>query len=421
MRDANAGSASRELIAGGIGKWLLLLFPLGLLSASVAFSAQGLGDYPVDAGPAIDALRASDLAGFLSAHPDMGPVSIVVRAPFAALGGDELWAYRWGALPCVIAAGLLGLYLARLAGRRGAGTPAQAALVGVCVVNPLNVAAVESGHPEEILTAVLAVGAVAAAAEGHRGRTAILLGLAIACKQWAVIAALPALMALPSRRIHTGLAAAAISLVLVLPNFLADPHSFLSTQRSLAVESQYVTPWSVWFPFTVPTTEFLPGVDAAASTYYASPLVARLSHPLIVVVALLVPLGLALRRRGARLSGTDAMAVLSLVALARCVLDPVDNLYYHTPLLLSLAGWDAFAGRGVPARALTGAVVLGALSYWDPAALGASQFNALYLAVAVAAALAIAFAVLRPGGRISARLRPQGALGPVRIGQMSGH
>ena len=105
-------------------------FVLGI-SVWIAFSSGVTGDYSSDAAPAVRAMSDGNVAAFLSAHPDMGPVSILLRAPFAALGGSgELAVYHWGSLPCVLAAGLLGLYLARLSARRGAGILARVVLVG---------------------------------------------------------------------------------------------------------------------------------------------------------------------------------------------------------------------------------------------------------------------------------------------------
>lgn len=390
-------------------------------SVWIAFQSTTLGDYPEDAGPALDALLRWDFSAFLAAHADMGPVSILLRAPFAALGGDELSVYRWGSVPCVLAAGLLGLYLARLAGRRGAGTLAQTALVGVCLFNPLTFFALESGHPEEILAAALAVGAVGVASEGNSGRAALLLGLAIASKQWAVIAILPVLMALPSRRIRVALAAAGISLALVVPAFLADPGGFLATQRSLAIETQYVGPWNVWFPTASATTHAVAETNMTIDTYHASGFVAGFSHPLIVMGAILVPLAIALRRRSFGLSGAEAMALLALLALLRCALDPVNNLYYHAPLLLALAGWDALAPRGLPVRVLTGAVAFELLSRWQQQPFDLHEFNAAYLALAAATAAAIAIALLRPNPRARSPLAAGARFATARFEQMSGH
>ena len=56
-----------------------------LISAHAALSAATLGDYPNDAGPALAALLHGDLHAFANATPAMGDVSLLVRAPFAAI------------------------------------------------------------------------------------------------------------------------------------------------------------------------------------------------------------------------------------------------------------------------------------------------------------------------------------------------
>jgi hypothetical protein len=322
-------------------------------------------------------------------------VSILLRAPFVALsGGGDLLAYRLGAIPCLLAAGILGLYLARLAAGRGAGWIAQATIAAICLLNPLTFNALSTGHPEEVFTAALAVGAVATAAQGKSGRATLLLGLALASKQWAVIAVLPVLMALPGGRLRAGLGAAAIALALTLPFVLANPDGFLVTHRSLAFHTDEITRWSVWYPVTHVTHAYDPDAHVTFGAYRASPLVAKLSHPLILLAAVVVPLALARRRRSFHLSGADAMALLALLALLRCVLDPVNNLYYHEPLLLALLGWDALASRGLPLRALGGALALELASRW--LGTSATSFaNALYLSLAAGAALAIALELLR--------------------------
>jgi uncharacterized membrane protein len=60
------------------------------------------------------------------------------------------------------------------------------------------VAAVRLGHPEA-LTAALCVLAVVLARRDHWVVAAVVLGLAIATKQWAVVAIVPALLAAPGR------------------------------------------------------------------------------------------------------------------------------------------------------------------------------------------------------------------------------
>jgi Na+/proline symporter len=357
------------------------------------------GDWGIDASPAVQALAGGHVGAYLSADAMMGTFATLVQAPFVALSDTTgLDAYRWACFPCLLAAGLLGLYLAAIARRRGASRLTQGILAILCLVNPLTFEALESGHPEEILTAALVVAAVATACENRPWHTAVLIGLAVASKQWAVIGVLPALMALPSHRLRSAICAAAVASLLILPAVVADPGSFLGVQGEAAGTGNVVTPWSVWYPLSESSTKIysVGGERLVAHLKEAPTLVGSLSHPLIVVLAVALPLALALRRGKLPLSPSDAMAVLALVALVRCMLDPVDNFYYHLPLLLALLGWDALTSRGLPLRTLIGATA--ALLFWpslqklsDPVA-----FNAAYLAVMGCVGFALASSLFVP-------------------------
>lgn len=364
----------------------------------VARIGDGMGDWRGDSWPAVHALASGHLSEYLSAKAMMGPFSTLVEAPFVAIaGGDAASTYRWAAFPCLLAVGLLGLYLARIAGRRGASRVTQVLLAGLCLVNPITIEALNYGHPEEILTAALAVGAVAAASEDRQGWTAILLGLAVASKQWAVLAILPALMALPGRRLRVSLTAAGIVALLMLPSLVVSPDSFWDINHSAAATGRIVTPWSFWYPAAKVTTELhhVDGSVLVAHVHEAPLLVGSLSHPLIVALALLVPLGLAVRRGRLGLSGADAMALFALLALMRCVLDPLDNVYYHEPLLLALLGWDALAPRALPLRGLAGAVAALFLQRWELTHANLVAYNEAYIAVLVIAGLATTVVLLR--------------------------
>jgi hypothetical protein len=375
-----------------------------VLAASVliSFANSSMSDYPGDAQPAIVGLAHGSFSAFLRGEYVMGPLSLLVRAPFAALAhGDPLGLapYQWGCVPCLFAAGLLGLYLARIARRRGAGVAAQIALVGVCLFNPLTFAALQWGHPEEVLTTALVVGAVAVASQGHSWRAAVLLGLAVACKQWALLALLPVLMALPSRRIAVALAAGAVAGVLIAPGLIADPHSFFAAQQNVASTTRFVDPWNLWYPVAGATpgkAVFSHGHLQVAPYHGGSALIGHYAHWLIVLVAIGLPLLLAARRRSFSLSGADAMALLALLMLLRCALDPVDNLYYQEPFLVALAGWDALSSRGLPLRALAAALIGTALSRWSFLDLSDPQvINTLYLAAVIPALAGIAYVLAR--------------------------
>lgn len=372
---------------------------VGLAAAWLAASAGSPADWTADAQPAVQALADGRVADYLSAEALMGPVATLIQAPFVAISGTQgPAAYPWAVFPCLLVAGFVGLYLARLAARRGAAKLTQALLAGLFLINPLTFEAIENGHPEEILTAALIVAAVAAAAERRPWRAALLLGLAVASKQWAVIAILPVLMALSGDRVRTAAAAAAVAAVLFLPAVLASPSSFFGVQTEAAGTGQVVTPWSAWYPAASSETEVyvVGGETLVAEVENAPALADPLSHPLIVLLAFAVPLAVAWRR-GLPLSGSDAFALLALVSLLRCVLDPVDNLYYHAPLLLALFGWDAFSSsRGLPLRSLAGTAV--AFVFWhawhnlsDPTA-----FNLVYLTFALGLGYALFSSLFRP-------------------------
>jgi hypothetical protein len=380
-------------------KWAPWVGLVALASAWIATSLDSQADWRIDAAPAIQALTAGHVGAYLSADAMMGTFATLVQTPFVALSGTTgLDAYRWASFPCLLAAGLLGLYLAAIARRRGAGRFTQGALAVLCLVNPLTFEALGNGHPEEILTAALVVASVVTACENRPWHTAVLIGLAVASKQWAVIGVLPALMALPSHRLRTAICAAGVASLLILPAVVADPGSFLGVQGEAAATGRVVTPWSVWYPVSASTTEIysVGGERLVAHLQEAPGAVGSLSHPLIVLLALALPLALALRRGKLPLSASDAMALLALVALVRCALDPVDNLYYHLPLLLALFGWDALAARGLPLRSLAG--VTAALLFWqawhdlsDP-----TSFNTAYLIGAGALACALLSSLFGP-------------------------
>ena len=100
-----------------------------------------------------------------------------------------------------------------------------------------------------------------------------------------------------------------------------------------------------------------PGPDVPAGAAVTPDWLAPIAKPLIV--ALTVPLSAlwAYRRRGPR---SDALLLLALLLLVRCMLDPWNVIYYHLPLVVALLAWEVLDGRRIPLLALatTGAVWL---------------------------------------------------------------
>ena len=338
---------------------------LFVLAASVWLSATARGrwDYSLDAGPPIEALLHLRLHDFLSARPDMGPLSLVLRAPFVAFGqlfndahshytpvDYRYWAsdYRWGILPCLLVAGAFGVALARFAAARGRGLLACTAIVVLSVVNPVSLRAIHFGHPEEILGAALLTGAMLAAIARRPWLAAALVALAVVNKQWAVIGLPAVVVVLVSsvgweRLRRPALVIFGLIALLFGPLLVADAGSLVDlTKRMADLRGTYVFPANIWYslsPDLPPARAAVSGVGLHAIPDWLG-LVAR---PLIVTMGVVVPLLLARRVREDVLN--RALPLLALVMLLRCALDPADNGYYHVPFLLAVLAADAVSGR----------------------------------------------------------------------------
>src|SRR5206468_316455 len=108
--------------------------------------------------------------------------------------------------------------------RRREGGLAGPAVVVLVLANPLTLAALDAGHPEELLAGALAVAAVMAAGERRPRVAALLLGLAVATKPWAALAVPAVLAALPrGRRLAPTMLAGGLAVAMVAPLALADP------------------------------------------------------------------------------------------------------------------------------------------------------------------------------------------------------
>ncbi len=356
-----------------------------VLSVRAAFSVTTLGDYPGDGGPAIAALLHGSLHAFGHARPEMGDLSLLVRAPFAALAylGDPtaLSIYRWGVLPCVVSVAILGLWLAGIARSRGVGLTGQLLIVALSVLNPLTSTAIIMGHPEELLTASLCVGALVAACKQRAVLTIVLLGLALACKQWSVIAILPILFALERGRIRALVGALTLAAVVTLPEVVGSPATYLGNQLSLASHHRSdSSAWSWWWPVAPNVTRYvvIEGTKVPVTLHRLPlPLVESL-HALIISLDAIIAVIVA-RIRGLPLRPNDAFALMATVLLLRCALDTQTMPYYHAALFLDLLAWDAFTAERLPLRALSGALLSWVLfDSLTPSFLGVAPSSILY-------------------------------------------
>ena len=328
-----------------LAAWALLALAGTALMAWLGLQGFAFSDYDREAAPAYLALSRGDVGGFLSLSPAYGG-SLILRSPFAMLpglwGGGELAVFRAAAAPCLAAGVVLALVLAAqvLARGLGRGTAALAALL--VAGNPITWRALEMGHPEELLGGVLCVAAVLAASGRRSGWAGLLLGLAIANKAWAVLAIGPVLLALPSGRWRALVLAGGLAALFTLPLLLAAPAT--ATPHGASASGAMFHPWQVWWFFGDMDLP-VPGPDpriARSAPAWLSPI----PHPLIAGLAL--PLSLIAARRKA-----DPLALLALLLLLRCVLDPWNNVYYVLPCVIALAAWEPLRHGRPPLLALT--------------------------------------------------------------------
>ncbi len=373
----------------------LLLLAVSLtfaaLAALVVFSTTGSGDYqlhaPVagdNAAPALGALAHGHLAAFLAHQPLMGLVSLALRGPVlvgasAAGAGSEL-SYELGALACLLPLAGLGGALVTIPGLRGPDRVPAIAGVVLALAGPATVAAVTIGHPEEVLAITLATGAVVTALADRPLLTAILLGLAVGTKPWALLAAAPVAAALPASRLRVlGFAGlVALPCVALLP--LGDPSAF--ARAGTAVGHMHQTdPLSLWWPVSGP-------LHGVGSHRLPLGLDRSVASGLALTVALLATAWCARRsiRRGRQL---DPLALLALLGLIRCAVDPVPLEYNLVAVLIPLAAWEALELGRLPLLAAL-ATLAGVLLYGGRVDASPTLTNALVVAGVLALGVCLA-------------------------------
>jgi hypothetical protein len=415
-----------------------LVASLGLL-ATATMAWLGLygftwNDYEVEAQPAFAALVHGHLELFLRSAPVYGG-SFVERAPFALIpslwGGGELAVYRLVALPCLLAVAVLAAWLAADMRAQRRSTLARAIAVGVCLANPLTLRALELGHPEDLLGGVLCVAAVLLALRERPLWAGVVLGAAIANKEWALLAVGPVLLALPARRALCLAVAGALTAVVLAPLALVGSGAFLASARGTAAPtSEIFQPWQVWW-FLGHHGPSVHGLFGSLKPGFrtAPGWVGRVSHPLIVALALslsglfwwrrrhddtaLEPGGPRSRERVGVLAGKterapqrggDVLGLLALLFGLRCVLDTWDTSYYMLPCVLALLAWESIGAplpstppnRRLPLLAAS-CTALSWLSFqWLPMHAGADVQSALFLAWTLPLAVALGARLYAP-------------------------
>jgi hypothetical protein len=256
------------------------------------------------------------------------------------------------------------------------------------------------GHPEEMLGAALCVGAVLAALYRKPWLAAVLLGLALGNKAWAVLAIGPVLLALDRRRFSVLLVALGIGAAFVLPFLLISRGAVMAASNTANV----FQPWQIWWPLGE-HGHVIHGLYGDHPGYRAAPgWIAPVTHPLIAL--LVVPCSLLwVRRHGAKAASPDVLLLMALLFLARCVLDTANNGYYHLPFLLSLAAWESLCRKRPPVLSVVAAgtvwFTMGEMRSW----VTPDAQCAIYLAWTLPALAVLAYATFRRPYAISRSAR----------------
>lgn len=369
---------------------------------SITMGWLGLGDisftdYEQEAKPALMGLRAGDWREFLALLPAYGG-SLILRSPFALLpklwDGGQLSLFRSMAAPCLAAGAALGVTLWARAHEHKLKPAAGYLALAVCVLNPITLRALEYGHPEELLGGVLCVAAVIAATRDRVLCAGVLLGLAVANKPWAMLAAVPVLVALSRGRPRMLLVACAVSAALVAPMAVGGAAPIGEVRSAATTTGHLFQPWQVWW-FAGNRSQ-----EVAARPGYRVPpgWLSGLGHPLVMAFGLVVALAGARRLRGR--PPENALLLLALVLLARCLLDPWNITYYSLPFLLALAAWEVSGARRAPIAAAA-ATLLTWVSFEQLPDLVSSDAQAsFYLAWTIPLAVAIGWRIFRPEGEL---------------------
>jgi hypothetical protein len=400
---ARRGADINRSMIGVIRKqWLALVFAGFGVWTMVYLGLYGFAwtDYDFEVTPAYDALVAGHVWRFLQLAPAYGG-SLEMRAPFALLpslwGGGEQAVYQAVGIPCLIAGALLGVWLYARLRDAGASRLARWTALGLCAANPITMYACEIGHPEELLGGVLCVVAVLAAQRGRWVWAALALGLAIANKEWALLAVGPVLLALPAHRWRALVTAGATAAVFYLPLLIAQLGSHGAfTSLSASSTGGIFQPWQIWW-FLGATGHVVRDSSGLVLIGYRVPpsWLSSFVHPLIVLLGL--PLTLLAGYRARRVGGADALLLLAALLLLRCDLDPWDNVYYLLPFIISLVAWEAVRRSRPPFWGLLATLMTWVVFEALPTNTSADMRSTVFLAASLPALAALALALWRPG------------------------
>ena len=180
---------------------------------------------------------------------------------------------------------------------------------------------------------------------------------------------------------------------------LGNPESFSGATEQAAWAGERVHPFNAVWPVALPEDRVIAvGDELSLVTVKVIPhSLAGLLHPLIVLLA--APLTL-LWWRSPRRTPDDALALLALLFLLRCLLDPVNNAYYHVPGLLALIAWEGLTRRGAPVVSVASAAAIYYTIYKAGWTDDVAARNAMYLLATVPVGVWLAVRLYLPSRKL---------------------
>jgi hypothetical protein len=383
-------------------------------------------------GDAVQALSSGNFSRFFATQPPIGPVSVVVRAPFAALahiGHDleplppryhgrppfilppevfrsQLRLYRFGLFPCLMALVLMAAAGAAVLRRHGRPLWTQLLVAALMLGLPLWRNCIALGHPDEFVTAGLTIGAVLSAGTGRWKLAAVLLGLGLASKQWALLALPATALAAPRHtRLRTAVFSVAVYAACMIPMALGNPQRFVDAMTAPSLGSHNVVDaMSIWFPTAAPNDiRVFDGV-----TYLTIPRrhvahwIEGLLHPMQVLLAWVLSFCFVLRKREWNLA--QVFQLLALIFLLRCMLQTGDKDYYHVAFIASLAMYEGLTS-GLPV--LTLIVTAAFLPRFGIDLSSLQRENVLYLAWSIPLAAYLTWSIFGRQSRARSATSPE--------------
>ena len=374
-----------------------------------ALTGYAWNDYDDEARLSVTALLGGDVHGFLTSAPVYGG-SLLLRAPFAFAtklwGAGDLAVYRALAVPCLAAVVLLGTWVAGRMRVVSLGPLAWGAALVVIVGNPVSLRALEMGHPEELLVAVMCVFAIVLAGAKRPLLAAVVLGAAIGAKPWAFLAVPVLVLLAEGCRWRALLITGAAAALVVAPFAIADAGKVSATAQGNAQTSVIFQPWQLFW-FLGDHGDVVRGYDGVVKPGYRTPpgWLSGVAHPLILLVAPALTLAWWRRRSAVRLE--DALALLALIFTLRAMLDPWNVIYYVIPGLFALVAWEGVVLRRAPAVSLL-VSVLAWLTFWTlPAHVSPDAQSIFYVAWSIPLAAGLGLRVFAPArfDALAARMR----------------